>query len=221
MLADETRLRARTDPNGILFTFWLFTGLRPAELLGVRWTDVELAGEGKTAYGVLTVRQRIVWLKGAKLDVDEPKSEAGKRPIYFPFWLHYDLMGHKAGQDEHKRRAGDYTDMGLVFAKPTGLPMRRDAVSAGVLKPLLKRAGLPETYSPYTLRRSFCLLLRRAGVSAKEVSEQMGHTSPAFTERTYRTVYDSAKREMSDKLESVLSGGVGTQAAHNESNVVM
>ena len=185
------------------------------------WTDIELAGEGKAAYGVLTVRQRIVWLKGAKLDVDEPKSEAGKRPIYFPAWLHCDLMEHKARQDEHRRRASDYTDMGLIFAKPTGLPMRRDAVSAGMLKPLLKRAGLPLTYSPYTLRRSFCSLLRRAGVSAKEVSEQMGHTNVSFTEKTYRTVYDSAKREMSDKLESVLSAGSCTQEAHNESQIVM
>jgi integrase len=212
---------ARTDPNGLLFTFWLFTGLRPAELLGVRWTDIELAGEGETAYGVLRVSQRVVWLKGSKLDIDEPKSEAGNRPIYFPVWLHCDLMGHKARQAEHKRRIGNYTDMGLVFAAPTGLPMRRDFVSAAMLKPLLKRAGLSDVYSPYTLRRSFCSLLRRAGVSAKEVSEQMGHSNPTFTERTYRTVYDSAKREMSDKLESVLSRGVGTQGAHNEADAVM
>jgi integrase len=212
---------ARTDPNGLLFTFWLFTGLRPAELLGVRWTDIELAGEGKTAYGVLRVSQRVVWLKGSKLDIDEPKSEAGNRPIYFPVWLHCDLMGQKTRQAEHKGRTGNYTDMGLVFAAPTGLPMRRDFVSAAMLKPLLKRAGLSNAYSPYTLRRSFCSLLRRAGVSAKEVSEQMGHTSPAFTERTYRTVYDSAKREMSDKLESVLCGGGCTQEAHKEGGIVM
>jgi integrase len=221
--AEATRFveAARVDPNGLLFTFWLYTGLRPAEFLGVRWTDIELAGEGEDAYGVLTVRQRIVWLKGGRLDVDEPKSEAGKRPIYFPAWLYSDLMEHKARQEEHRRQVGDYTDMGLVFARPTGLPMRRDAVSTGMLKPLLKRAGLPPTYSLYTLRRSFCSLLRRVGVSAKEVSEQMGHTSVSFTEKTYRTIYDSAKREMSDKLESVLSGGGCLHEAHNESGTVM
>ena len=212
---------ARRDPNGLLFTFWLFTGLRPAEFCGVRWTDIELTGEGKAAYGLLRVRQRIVWLKGGRLDVDEPKSEAGKRPVYFPAWLFHDLMEHKAHQDARRAQAGDYQDFGLVFARPSGLPMRRDAVSVGMLKPLLKMAGLPLEYSPYTLRRSFCSLLRRAGVSAKEVSEQMGHTSPAFTERVYRTVYDSSKREMSDKLESVLSGSACTQQAHNESGVVM
>lgn len=209
---------ARTDPNGLMFTFWLFTGLRPAEFLGVRWIDVELAGEGETAYGVLKVRQRVVWLKGGRLDVDEPKSEAGKRPVYFPAWLYHDLMEHKARQDEHRARAGDYQDLGLVFARPSGLPMRRDTVSTELLKPLLKRAGLSLDYSPYTLRRSFSSLLRRAGVSAKEVSEQMGHTNPIFTDRTYVTVYDSAKREMSDKLENVL---VCTQEAHSGDGKVM
>ena len=59
------------------------------------------------------------------------------------------------------------------------------------------------------------------GVSAKEVSEQMGHTSPEFTERVYVTLYDSAKREMSDTLEKLLSAGHGTQLAHNETDKVM
>ena len=56
---------------------------------------------------------------------------------------------------------------------------------------------------------------------AKEVSEQMGHTNVAFTDRTYVTVYDSAKRELSDKLEQVLAGGACTQRAHHESDAVM
>ena len=212
---------ARRDPSGLMFVFWLYTGLRPAEFLGVRWVDIELVGGGETAYGLLRVRQRVVWLKGGKLDVDEPKSEAGKRPVYFPAWLYHDLMGHKARQDALRAQDADYQDFGLVFARPSGLPMRRDEVSTVMLKPLLKRAGLPLEYSPYTLRRSFSSLLRRAGVSAKEDSEQMGHTSPIFTDRVYVTVFDSAKREMSDKLEQVLSGAVGTQDAHKENDVVM
>jgi len=49
----------------------------------------------------------------------------------------------------------------------------------------------------------------------------MGHTSPNFTDRVYVTVYDSAKREMSDKLEEVLSGAACTQEAHSGSDAVM
>lgn len=58
-------------------------------------------------------------------------------------------------------------------------------------------------------------------MSAKEVSEQMGHTNPEFTERVYVTIYDSAKREMSDTLERLLSADAGTQLAHNETDKVM
>jgi integrase len=90
-----------------------------------------------------------------------------------------------------------------------------------MLKPLLERAGLSAEFSPYTLRRTFALLLRRANVSAREVSEQMGHTSAEFTERVYVTVYDSAKREMSDTLERLLVIGPGTQLAHNETDKLM
>jgi integrase len=212
---------ARTDPHGLMFVFWLFTGLRPAEFIGLRWADVELAGEGEHAYGVLNVRQTVVRVKDLGWDFYEPKTEAGKRPVYFPAWLYYDLMEHKARQEEHKRKLGDYRDHGLVFAASNGEPMMRQTVSMRMLKPLLVRAGLPSEFSPYTMRRSFSSLLRRAGVSAKEVSEQMGHTNVNFTDDVYVTVYDSAKREMSDKLERVLSAGLGTQQAHNETDAVM
>lgn len=212
---------ARTDPHGLTFVFWLHTGLRPAELTGLRWPDVELVGEGEHAYGVMRVRQTVVRVSGKGWAFYEPKTEAGRRTVYFPAWLYYDLMGHKAKQERHKAQMGDYHDHGLIFAALNGEPMMRQTVAKRMLRPLLKRAELPAEFTPYTLRRSFSSLLRRAGVSAKEVSEQMGHTNVSFTEDVYVTVYDSAKREMSDKLERVLSGGVCTQQAHNETDAVM
>ena len=99
-------------------------------------------------------------------DFYEPKTDAGERPIYFPAWLYADLMEHKGRQEGNKRRLGAYHDHGLVFAAPSGEPLLRQTVSRRMLKPLLERAGLSAEFSPYTLRRSFCSLLRRAGVSA-------------------------------------------------------
>lgn len=212
---------ARRDPTGLPFVLWLFTGLRPAEFLGLRWPDIELAGEGESAYGVLRVRQTVVRTTRKGWAFYEPKTEAGQRPVYFPAWLYSDLMEHKAGQERHKREFGDYHDHGLIFPSGNGEPRFRQDLSSRMLKPLLRRAGLSVEFTPYTLRRTFSSLLRRAGVSAKEVSEQMGHTSPEFTERVYVTVYDSAKREMSETLEKLLSAGPGTQLAHNETDKVM
>jgi hypothetical protein len=49
----------------------------------------------------------------------------------------------------------------------------------------------------------------------------MGHTSPEFTDRVYVTVYDSAKREVSNTLERLHSADSSTQLAHNETDKVM
>jgi integrase len=223
MTEDEAaRFLAEARKTALPFVLWLFTGLRPAEFIGLRWADVELAGEGERAYGVLRVNQTVVRTKGKGWAFYEPKTEAGRRPVYFPAWLYYDLLDHRARQERHKVEfGGGYHDHGLVFPARNGSPVFRQDLSARMLKPLLERAGLSTEFSPYTLRRTFASLLRRANVSAREVSEQMGHTSAEFTERVYVTVYDSAKREMSDMLERLLVIGSGTQVAHNETDKLM
>lgn len=219
---EAARFLAEARKTGLPFVLWLFTGLRPAEFIGLRWPDVELAGEGEHAYGLLRVNQTVVRLKGKGWAFYEPKTEAGRRPVYFPAWLYYDLMEYRARQERHRAEFGrDYHEHGLVFPARNGSPLFRQDLSARLLKPLLTRAGLPVDFSPYTLRRTFASLLRRANVSAREVSEQMGHTSPDFTEKVYVTVYDSAKREMSDTLERLLVIDSGTQLAHNETDKLM
>jgi integrase len=219
---EAARFLAEARKTAPHFVLWLFTGLRPAEFIGLRWSDVELVGEGASAYGLLRVTQTVVRIRRGGWAFCEPKTEAGRRPVYFPSWLYYDLMEHRARQERHKVEFGtDYHDYGLVFPARNGSPHFLQDLSARQFKPLLKRAGLPTEFSPYTLRRTFASLLRRANVSAREVSEQMGHTNPDFTDRVYVTVYDSAKREMSDTLERLLVIGSGTQLAHNETDKVM
>ena len=128
--------------------------------------------------------------------------------------LYQDLMEHKARQA--KERIGWRRDHDLVFAATNGEPLHRANLSARVLKPILQQAELPTEFTLYTLRRSFSSLLRRAGVSAKEVAEQMGHIRPDFTDEVYVAVYDSAKREMVERLESALLPDACALPAHNE-----
>lgn len=208
---------ARGSERGLMFLLWLHTGLRPAEFIGLRWDAIELLKDGDRSYGVAHVRETVVRQKGGGSIFSPPKTEKGRRPVYFPAWLYDDLTAHRARQDRM-----EYTRVyGFVFAARNGQPLLRHNIAKRGLKPLLKEAGLPEEFTLYTLRRSFASLLRRAGVSAKEVSEQMGHEHSNFTDDVYVTVYDSAKREMSDALERLISGAGGTQVAHTESEKIM
>lgn len=212
---------ARKAPAGLPFVFWLYTGLRPAEFLGLKWEDLEMVKAGERSYGVAHVRRSVVPKKGGGWVSSEPKTERGKRPVYFPAWVYDDLMTHRRSQERIKKERGDYQDNGFVFAADHGGPLHRGNFSQRSFKPLLKSAGLSQEFSFYTLRRTFSSLLRRAGVSAREVSEQMGHTNTNFTEDVYVTVYDSAKQDMSDTLNEALISGLGTQVAHSESEEVM
>jgi integrase len=210
---------ARADERGLIFLLWLHTGLRPVEMIGLRWRYLDLfceeTGSGKFEFGLVRVRETVVRLKGGVWEFSPPKTDKGVRDIYIPAWLYYDLLGHKARQEECKRQMGTaYHDHDLVFARPNGEPLYRARIASHELKPLLKLAGLDESYSLYTFRRSFSSLLKRVGISGKEISELMGHSSESFTDDVYVTVYDSAKRETVGALDRVLSDVPGTQLAH-------
>lgn len=52
-------------------------------------------------------------------------------------------------------------------------------------KPLLKRAGLPETTFHAATHHTCCCILLLQGVNPKAVSLQLGHSSVAFTLQKY------------------------------------
>jgi integrase len=71
-------------------------------------------------------------------------------------------------------------------------------------KPLLKRPGLPNINFHAATRHTCCCLLLMAGVTAKAVSLQLGHSSVAFTLQKYAHYMsgmgDAASEAMDDAL---------------------
>lgn len=202
---------ARVAPDGFLFLLWLYVGLRPAEYLALRWSDIEET-EG---FGVIHVRHSLMRSSGGGWQLTEPKTPKALRRVYFPAWLYRDLQKHRDEQLARILAFGrQYYDHDFIFTARNGEPLQRANLALRKFKPLLKAAELDEGFTLYTLRRSFSSLLRRGGVSAKEVAEQMGHKREDFTDDVYVTVFDSAKREMVGTLERMLFDESGTQAVH-------
>ena|SRR5215470_11798793 len=84
-------------------------------------------------------------------------------------------------------------------------------------KPLLKKAGLPESIRLYDLRHSCATLLLAENENPKVVSERLGHSTTTLTLDTYSHVLPSMQRGASDKLENMLLGKTGTHLAHKVS----
>ena len=172
-----------------LYYLDLATGLRRGELLGLKWTDVDLDR------GVLKIQRAISRQNGKVVEAPLKTKNA-----YRTLPLSADAIDVLMQQ---RRKTGNSE---WVFPSPTGGPMSPDSV-LHMLHRVLKRAGLPKVRF-HDLRHTFATLALQNGVDVKTVSGVLGHFSAGFTLDTYAHVTTSAKREAAKTMGNILSGAV-------------
>ena len=74
------------------------------------------------------------------------------------------------------------------------------------LKPILKRAELPETIRLYDFRHTCATLLLADGEHPKVVSERLGHAGIALTLDTYAHVLPGMQEQATKRLEGLIFG---------------
>ena len=101
----------------LAYVLALTTGLRRGELLGLRWTDVDL---NSRQLHVRRALQRV----GGKLRFVEPKTSTSVRVVVVPKLAVRHLAQHRARQDaERLARGSAWRDHDLVFASSRGTPI--------------------------------------------------------------------------------------------------
>lgn len=189
---------AAGTPYAARWSVGLALGLRPGEVLGLRWSDVDLEE------GVLHVRQQLQRVKGKGLVEKAPKSEAGKRSMYLPPTLLAAIKAHRKAQNELRLRAGDYwTDTGLVFTLDNGKGI--DAVlDRRRWRTLLEEAGVRHRRL-YDARHSAATLLLAQGVAPRTAMALLGHSQIGVTMR-YMHAVDEIKADAAAKIEAGMWG---------------
>lgn len=174
------------------------TGARRSELLGVRWSDLDLEA------GKMHVRQ--VYVAYGKLATfKEPKTKASRRTIPLSARAVAALKTHRKRQAEEKLKAGSvYEDRGLVFADEIGDPLSPGAVSSSFCT-LVKAAGLPHL-TPHGLRHSFATLGLDAGADVLDVAAILGHSSPSITQAIYQHTRPERLRKAAEAIEDAIFG---------------
>ena len=183
-------LREAKD-SGVFALYYidLTTGLRRGELLGLKWSDIDLEK------GDLRVRRQIGRINGKIIEMPLKTKNA-----YRTLPLSADAIDVLMQQ---RRKTGNSE---WVFPSPTGGPMSPDSV-LHMLHRVLKRAGLPKVRF-HDLRHTFATLALQNGVDIKTVSGMLGHFSAGFTLDTYAHVTTAAKREAARTMGNILSGAV-------------
>ncbi len=180
-----------------LLTLALATGMREGELLGRRWSDVELER------GMLRVVRTLTYVTGHGCVEGEPKTAKSKRNIMLPRFVIDTLKRHRVSQLEKRLAAGvAWVDRDLVFPDDDGDFLVSTTLLRRFYK-LLQEIGLPRIRF-HDLRHSAATLLLSMGVQMKVVQELLGHSSIDITADIYSHVLPPMYKDAMDKMGSFL-----------------
>jgi integrase len=187
---------ADQSPYGPIWLLALSKGLRKGELLGVRWSDIDLDR------GTLRVAQTIGALHG-KIVFNGTKNAGSKRMITLRSGVIAAPRAHKVRQLERRLKVAEWNDQhDLVFTCASGGPIHPDNLDRD-FKRWVKLAGV-RLIRIHDTRHSYATLALATGEHVKVVSETLGHADVATTLRVYAHVMPSQRVALADKMESLL-----------------
>lgn len=181
-----------------LFIAWRLAlyGLRRGEIAGLRWEHVDLDAKTVTVGEVTRLA-----INGLAVE-DDAKSEAGHRVLSMPRAL------PAAFREAHRRQAAEklalgpaYTDSGFVVVDEAGNALHPETLSDWFVS-LGKAAGVPRIRL-HDARHTAATLLHLAGSQTALIAAWLGHSSAAFTDRTYVHSQDGALAGLADTFDGI------------------
>ncbi|AFZ67026.1 site-specific integrase [Deinococcus peraridilitoris] len=192
-------LRYARDTDHRLYAYVhvnLTTGLRREEMLGLRWSDVELRKVQERELGVIHVRQTCTYITG-KAHFGPPKTRAGWRDValdegtvqVLQAWRERQALERQLADKSESRK---WQDHDLVFPSSIGTAAAESRL-AKAFRDLMEAAQVPRVRL-YDLRHTYASIAYEKGVPVKLIGERMGHTNIAFTLQTYVHTNDEQRR---------------------------
>jgi integrase len=175
-----------------LYALWLLvttTGMRRAELAGLRWGDIDFTRAR------LTPRLPRVAVN-YQVHKSDTKTPSGRRSLALDPATLEALREHRRRQAEERAviELADTSD--LVFTWPDGRPLHPDLITdwfqRHAKRVVWEQAGLTKVGLPAIrlrdVRHSYATAALAAGIPAKIVSERLGHANVQITLDTYSHV---------------------------------
>jgi integrase len=175
------------------------TGLRQAELLGLRWRDVDLDLLSISVSQVLFKRRGVCTFK-------EPKTSGSSHRVAMTPKLALFLREYKTEQELLSLELGKVLSLDdLVFSDIDGRPMDPSTLTHNFAR-IVRQAGLGKVRF-HDLRYTFASLMLLRGAKPKVISEALGHASVAFTMDTYSHIISGMQEDAMALLDEVLPAG--------------
>lgn len=175
------------------------SGLRQAELLGLRWRDIDLNTLSISVSQVLYKRRGVSVFK-------EPKTAHSRRRVAMTPKLAVFLKKYRASREVLYLELGKILSLdSLVFTSYRGEPLSPQTVIHSFHR-MRARAGLKGVRF-HDLRHTFASLMLMRGAKPKVISEALGHASVAFTMDAYSHIIEGMQEDAMSLLDGVLPNG--------------
>lgn len=180
------------------------TGLRQAELLGLRWRDIDL--------DMLSISvSRTLYKRRGTIEFHETKTAHSRRRVAMTPKLALFLRQYRSQREVLYLEQGIVLGLdSLVFANDKGKPLDPNVVTHNFAR-IAREAGLGHVRF-HDLRHTFASLALLRGAKAKVISEALGHASVAFTMDTYSHIISGMQEDMMVLLDEVIPAGVGRKS---------
>jgi integrase len=186
-----------------LFILALFTTMREGEILGLQWSDVDLAARAiavkhawKKQRGAIdpeTGKQRYTYGLGT---TKTPKS---RRRILLPQIVMDSLQIHR------KRMMLEGHGSTFVFVGRRGKPIGPTNLRTRLHYPIIERAMLPKV-TFHDLRHSAATVMLELGVHPKIAQERLGHSSSRITMDRYSHALPTMQQSAVDAIDARFGG---------------
>ncbi len=166
-----------------LIVLGLATGMRIGELLGLKWSDLDLD------QGTVRIERSL----GRDGQFHDTKTAAGRRELSLDSHTVTVLKAQRTNQIAERLTESEWEDQNLVFCTHQGRPlMQRNVLRA--YHQLLEKAGLSKR-PIHALRHTNASNWLRRGIHPKKVQSRLGHSNIAVTMDRYSHLSPGFDRE--------------------------
>jgi integrase len=191
--AEITRLLQNAEGmHRLLLRTELVTGLRPSELLAVRWSSLDAQNK------LLHIRESVY--KGQLRPFTKTTDKDSRRElqiVYLPAVLVRDLANYR-------KTCRWKSDTDFIFAGRNGEAQWVQNYQKRVLAPLRKKAGIAKL-NFQILRRTVSTHAQGFG-SAKDIASILRHTKPDTAALHYTQTQDESVRRTVERLSELIQG---------------
>ena len=176
----------------VIFLTLLKSGMRKGELMGLRWSDIDL-------------NEKYFDINSTRGDYGEnkPKTKTSIRKVYFDNSLLTLIKKYKNHEKERLFREGIIlSDKDYFILSSRNLPIKQSRITY-MFRLLCEKAEV-QNITVHGLRHTHATFLIEAGANIKYVSTRLGHKNINITLDVYSDVLKEEEKETADMMDKLI-----------------